>query len=166
MFRGSLFARNLVRGVSVSTLGLTYALCDNASNYPFDTMGHQTKITPAGGSRKAPLSLSGIGMRRKKLYVVEVDVYLVSIYLDEDRLKVLKEWKEKGGSGLHHELLHSAQNKTKDSPIIAINSKFVRSVGQVSETTSRIMMGQLSCFGDCFDTYLNPLCFLSMSIHN
>lgn len=133
MFRGSLFARNLVRGATASSMGLTYALCDSTPNYPFDTKGHNTKLIPAVGKAKAPLTLSGIGMRKKNLYVVEVDVYMVSIYLDEDRLKVLKEWKEKGENGLPHELLQSALNNTGDSPIIAINSKFVRNVGQVSD---------------------------------
>lgn len=53
-----------------------------------------TKIVPAvvNVPKVGPLSLAGVGMRRKNLYITEVDVYLIGINLSERSLKRAKEW--------------------------------------------------------------------------
>ena len=47
--------------------------------------------------KSAPLSLFGVGMRRKNFYIVDVDVYLVGISLADDTLKIAKQWNSNGG---------------------------------------------------------------------
>lgn len=89
-----------------------------------DTRGAATQLTSPGGT---PMSLAGVGMRRKNLYVMEVDVYMVSCYLNDSAMRAGKDSKE--GDDLPSNLLSSAKGQ-KDGPLVAINSKFVRDVGK------------------------------------
>ena len=53
-----------------------------------------TKIVPAIQKISKPneLTLAGVGMRRKNLYITEVDVYMIGINLSDKALKQAKEW--------------------------------------------------------------------------
>lgn len=95
-----------------------------ASAAAMDTRGAESQLVAPGGM---PMSLAGVGMRRKNLYVMEVDVYLVSCYLNDSAMRAGKETKR--DSDLTSDLL-SCANSPKDGPLVAINSKFVRDVGK------------------------------------
>lgn len=53
-----------------------------------------TKIAPTISNipKTGALTLAGVGMRRKNLYITEVDVYLIGINLSEKSLQRAKEW--------------------------------------------------------------------------
>ena len=99
-----------------------YAAASTAA--AIDSRGASTQLTAPGGM---PMSLAGVGMRRKNLYVMEVDVYLVSCYLNDSAMRAGKESED--GDDLPKKLLSSAKSQ-RDGPLVAINSKFVRDVGK------------------------------------
>lgn len=118
--------------VAASGGGLT--LC--AASYPFETRGSSTTLTPPSALKSPPLSLAGVGMRRKNLYVVEVDVYLASLYLGQEALRAAKASKGQDPSlaGLPEALYLSttAAVSGKQAPTAqaATTLHFVRDVGQ------------------------------------
>ena len=73
------------------------------------------------------MSLAGVGMRRKNLYIMEVDVYIVSCYLNDSALCT---GKGTISSDDLSKILLSSGEQSRDGPLIAINSKFVRDVGK------------------------------------
>ena len=73
-------------GAVAATAAFTVAACDG-----FDAKGFETKITFPNSN--APLSLAGVGMRRKNLYIMEVDVYLVGFYMGEEAIAAANAWK-------------------------------------------------------------------------
>jgi hypothetical protein len=51
------------------------------------------KLTlPTNVGLKGDLTLAAVGMRRKNLYVVEVDIYMIGISLSDQTIKSAKEW--------------------------------------------------------------------------
>ena len=120
-------------------------LAVSGSNYPksdvkplpskdfFDTQGFPSKIS---WESKAPcqLYLSGVGMRRKNLYVTSVDVYRVGLYLSPLSLNDSKEWKKEGKSISIADTLVSTSNNSKitDQAKAGVILKFVRDVGKDS----------------------------------
>ncbi len=78
---------------SSSTFASPHASCDDKSNStsvaPFDTKGFPMSYTPAKEFFKSPkpMILAGAGMRRKNLYIVEVDVYKTGFNLTASALK-------------------------------------------------------------------------------
>ena len=64
-------------GLAASFGAVSIATCD------FDVKGFPKFLDPPDG-KTAPLVLAGVGMRRKNLYIMEVDVYQVGFYLEKD----------------------------------------------------------------------------------
>jgi hypothetical protein len=83
-----------------------------------------------------PLFISAVGMRRKNLYVVEVDVYNAGLYLSESALKAAKSLRLKDPemnelpSVLATHIATTGQNGAKAQ--VATKLVFVRDVGQSS----------------------------------
>ena len=91
-----------------------------------DTVSPEIK-SPNGST----LKLAGLGMRRKNLFITEVDVYIASCYMNDGVLKSLKEERiESGTEKLTNTLLQSQVGGSTDAPVVAINSKFVRDVSK------------------------------------
>lgn len=82
------------------------------------------------------MKLSGVGIRRKNLYVVEVDVYTVGIYLSEAALKTAKRSKSHDAelNALAADLSNhnKAPVKLHHEPQVAAKLSFLRDVGQSS----------------------------------
>ena len=76
------------------------------------------------------MSVAGSGMRRKNLYVMEVDVYMIQFYVDGDALKCVDAWKKGGGESSLSDALIKGNVGKNNSPIAAVNCKFVRDVGK------------------------------------
>ena len=80
------------------------------------------------------MTLAGVGMRRKNLLVLEVDVYLVGISFSPAALTAAKNWKSPGNfsTPLADLLLDKpAQNHgAVDATIVSISLKFMRTVSQ------------------------------------
>ncbi len=108
--------------ITAAAGAFTFAACE------FDKKGFPESLSFPGPSRTAPLTLSGVGMRRKNLYIMEVDVYLVGFYMGEKATQVANDWKSAQGS-LHHALVEKAFGGKKD-PMAAVTLRFVRGVGQ------------------------------------
>ena len=91
-----------------------------------------TKIVPKIESvpKASPLSLAGVGMRRKNLYITEVDVYLVGINMSNTALKSAKEWNSshKNEGSLVDYLMKSRSQKLASEVIASATLRFCRSV--------------------------------------
>jgi hypothetical protein len=113
-------------------LALGGALALSAGASPFTGFGYShADFQPValGCKSSSSMSIAGSGMRRKNLYVMEVDVYMIQFYVDEDAMKFVSAWKKDGGnSSLADSLIKG--NLGKSSPIAAVNCKFVRDVGK------------------------------------
>ncbi len=64
-------------GAALSLATSVFATCE------FDKKGFPSQLAAPDNAGK-PLVLSGVGMRRKNLYVMEVDVYQVGFYVEND----------------------------------------------------------------------------------
>ncbi|KAJ1439157.1 hypothetical protein B484DRAFT_415978 [Ochromonadaceae sp. CCMP2298] len=101
--------------------------------YPFNTKGMPEKLTlPINVGLKGDLTLAAVGMRRKNLYVVEVDIYMIGISLSDQTVKSAKEWaaSEKKCS-LADYIFPSAPSNTDKGPSdvkIAATLRFARGV--------------------------------------
>ncbi len=103
---------------------------------------------PSGGSMK----LAGSGMRRKNLYITEVDVYVASCYMNEGVLKSVQgKGIESGTEKLPDTLLEQKAGRG-DAPVVAINSKFVRDVSK-----SKIVESFNEAFKGCDPTAVASL---------
>lgn len=73
-------------------------------------------------------------MRRKNLYVVEVDVYLIGLSLPASVIKSLKHWKKTGdpATSLADVILQkeTSRNTGTDRTMVAVTLKFVRAVSK------------------------------------
>ena len=91
---------------------------------------------PPASLKSASLKLSAIGMRRKNLYITEVDVYNAGLYLSDAALKVAKDSKTKDPeleslpTALGDYLVQSGQKSPQGE--LATRLVFVRDVGQSS----------------------------------
>jgi hypothetical protein len=82
---------------------------------------------PGGGS----LKLTGHGMRRKNLFITEVDVYVASCYMNDAALKSVKgKGSDSGTEKLPDALMSVSSGFRDNTPVVAVNSKFVRDVGK------------------------------------
>lgn len=114
---------------------------------PFDHDGFPTESVPTAVSRNAqPLYLSGVGMRRKNLYIVEVDIYKVALCLSADALKKGKEAVLSGRK--MSDLLLDDENTSSSTlstsiPALSVPLVFVRSVSthQVVEAFNDAFVG-------------------------
>ena len=109
--------------------------CDAAVTkvaWPFDSKGLPTSLTPPGGSTSS-LYLSGVGMRRKNLYITEVDVYLCGLNLSPVALKNVQILpKDALATDLAGAILKTNASKvTEKNPYRAsVTLRFVRAVGK------------------------------------
>lgn len=107
--------------------------CDDAKvTWPFDSKGLPTTLTPPGGSTSS-LYLSGVGMRRKNLYITEVDVYLCGLNLSPVALKNVQALpKDALAAELAGAILKRNSSKVAEkNPFRAsVTLRFVRSVGK------------------------------------
>jgi hypothetical protein len=63
------FVRKSVVAAAIAVSATTVAVCD------IDAKGFDSSLKFASsGNQSTPLSLAGVGMRRKNLYIMEVDV--------------------------------------------------------------------------------------------
>ncbi len=122
----SRLSRSVVRKYAsvagLTAASFTVAACD------FDAKGFPSALTFPGPKKTTPLSLAGVGMRRKNLYIMEVDVYLVGFYMGKDAIAAAKKWSAAQGS-LQETLITDAF-AGKGDPMAAVTLKFVRGVGQ------------------------------------
>ena len=122
----SRLSRSVVRKYAsvagLTAASFTVAACD------FDAKGFPRALTFPGPKKTTPLSLAGVGMRRKNLYIMEVDVYLVGFYMGKDAIAAAKKWSAAQGS-LQETLITDAF-AGKGDPMAAVTLKFVRGVGQ------------------------------------
>ncbi len=88
-----------------------------------------------------PLHLVGVGMRRKNLFVVEVDVYMTGLGLSKSAVKNAQAWKKASNqsSSLADVVVNTIENN--GNPIAYVPLRFVRDV-----TTSQIV----EAFNDAF----------------
>lgn len=108
----------------------------------FDSKGFSMKFIPPNilGKASQPLYLTGVGMRRKNFYIVEVDVYLTALCLSPPAL-------ERGRLAAHQhkslaeEILSAPRTQSGGIPEAAVILKFVRNV-----TTNQIV----EAFNDAF----------------
>ena len=145
MFRTTLkpLALPLLFAASASKSALDFvARCDNEvkaveAKAFFDTKGFPSKLDVSINKNTSSLTLAGVGMRRKNLYVTMVDVYQVGLYLSPSALNEAKAWNSSsaGSSLALADVLAPAQKSSKDTKSTAKVStvlKFVRDVGRDS----------------------------------
>ena len=130
-----MFRRALV-GLGGFSMSGFVANCNSA--YPFDTKGFATNT--------GDLKLSGVGMRRKNFYIVDVDVYLTALNLSSKSLTVGKNCMKKGANEcqLADDLFECIQKTPKSANAEAtITLKFVRNVtkSQVVEAFNEAFAG-------------------------
>ena len=131
-----MFAARRFRGAAaLLSVGGSVAACH--AKLPFEAKGQSDVFQPAGQFGKSPpLKLAAAGMRKKNLYVVEVDVYVVGLYLSQGAVKAAKDVKAKDAElgSLPEELakLSRATGGQASSPVVATQLTFVRDVGQSS----------------------------------
>ena len=94
----------------------------------------------------------GVGMRRKNLVVLEVDVYLVSLALSPTAVLAAKNWKKaKSGDPLAEVILQQERNikvaPAADETTAVTTLRFVRAVGksQIVEAFSDAFKGMYVC---------------------
>ena len=105
-------------------------MCEGES-WPFDTRGLPTQVKLASVPSAPPLSLAGVGMRRKNFYITEVDVYLCGLNLSKESLARAKEWKAGGGADLlPKRLLEPAKARRAEGPKVSVTLSFVRAVSK------------------------------------
>lgn len=128
----------------VRTMDSRNVYCDS----PFDNKGFPLVYTPdkfVSPSNPSSLYLSGVGMRRKSLFVVEVDVYLVGLAMT---LEAQKSAKTGLTSGLKFSDILLAKNdfvKNNISvPKVSTTLKFVRNV-----TTTQVVEAFNDAFKGC-----------------
>jgi len=82
--------------VGVASLACVHlAFGDDKNSYPFDPKGMPIKLAVPSGSNvknKKDLTLAGVGMRRKNLFVVEVDIYFIGLNISDTTLAQAKQW--------------------------------------------------------------------------
>lgn len=128
--------RIIVSSCSTAALAALYnptTHCDPPKiEWPFDTKNILQVVS--GGQNQNPMFLAAVGMRKKNLYVVEVDVYSVGLCLDRSELHSTKEWyKSNRELPLAQKLIkqaHEAKQLTATQPKIMLILRFVRDVSQ------------------------------------
>jgi hypothetical protein len=98
----------------------------------FDPKGMSTVLNPSfyppNNRLPTPLYLAGVGMRRKNLYVVEVDVYMIGLNISEPALNNANKWKiDNNGESLTDALL-----KGEGQLRVSCTLKFQREIGNAS----------------------------------
>jgi hypothetical protein len=108
------------------------------ADYAFDTKGFPTKSFDN-------LILSGVGMRRKNFYIVEVDVYQTALNLSTNSLAAAKKCMMKGAQScaLGDDLIQAIASAGKGTPGANVILKFVREVtkSQVVEAFNDAFVG-------------------------
>jgi hypothetical protein len=91
-----------------------------------------TTITPKVGTvpKAGPLSLAGVGMRRKNLYITEVDVYMIGINFSQSGSALAKEWnaKHSGEGSLPAYIMKSCSEKIASDIPVSATLRFMRQV--------------------------------------
>jgi hypothetical protein len=82
------------------------------------------------GLKNGDLTLAAVGMRKKNLYVVEVDIYLIGINLSDQVLKSAKEWaaSQKDKCSLADYIFPSSKAALPSEVKISATLRFVRGV--------------------------------------
>ena len=81
-------------------------------------------------SQPQTLFLSGIGMRKKTILFVNIDVYLIAIYVAAKELKRAQLWKRSNPESLSDELLLDDRMGSKNDVKVAATITFVREITQ------------------------------------
>ncbi len=121
------------------------AFCDGT--FKFDTRGFSERTPITISNSPFSLNLSGVGMRRKNFYVVEVDVYLVGISLSDQALKLAKEWKANHSDQSAAQYIINNQPAVKGTgnktPYLSASLRFVRGVTkeQITEAFNDAFVG-------------------------
>mmetsp|Transcript_25368 Transcript_25368/g.37414 ORF Transcript_25368/g.37414 Transcript_25368/m.37414 type:complete len:223 (+) Transcript_25368:139-807(+) len=117
----------------LAAVGTAYSLSNvySYADMQFDTKGFsQYQSTVGTLSFPQPLMLSGAGMRRKNLYVMEVDVYLAAIHLTPTALSNARSWKKNNSSGSVADAILTGNVKSAAPQAKAVVTlRFVRDVG-------------------------------------
>lgn len=173
MLRHSILSLGVASSVSL-VLKRQKSHCNDAAPshpvWPFETKGLPTEVTPVipNVANVHPLLLSGVGMRRKNLYIVEVDIYLLGLNLSTAALTKGKDWSktENKTTTLSDALLEKTPlqlpTKTKKATTshndvrIALTLRFVRGV-----TKTQFLDAFNDAFAGCnqanVDTFKNSL---------
>lgn len=117
--------------------------CDSSASSVADTSGFPAHHTSLKLCPNTKLTLSGVGMRRKNFYIVEVDVYRVGLYFSSEAQKLAKNAFTSSGSVSEaifegHITRHS---NGISPPMVSTNLRFVRQV-----TTAQVV----EAFNDAF----------------
>lgn len=141
MFRAAILKPYALPMLATSlALSFTTTRCDNdvkavASKDFFDTKGFPSKINVSISNNTNALTLAGVGMRRKNLYVASVDVYKVGIYVSPSALAEVKSWNSSSKGTPVADILVPPVKSLKVAPPQAKVSAmltFVRDVGRDS----------------------------------
>jgi hypothetical protein len=133
MFRSVLCNRIAVPATIFSLSASGYAKADlkaDKMDGPFDSKGLPAKLV--WYPNQTSLSLVGVGMRRKNLYVTMVDVYKVGAYLSPPYVGKAQVWKDAGKPSSFSDLIvpnPSAPKGKSGAAKACITLKFVRDVG-------------------------------------
>lgn len=119
--------RTLISTTAAAGATLFGSMSFAAPEYPFDTKGFETSTNG--------LKLSGVGMRRKNFYIVEVDVYQTALNLSAEALAAGQTCMKQGVDKctLADDLSNSIKIGTKGqppSPEVTVTLKFVRNVSK------------------------------------
>jgi len=129
-----MFRRPIVVAAALSTsiYSKTAHKTSHCNNVPFDAKGMPTIMKPSfyppNQPTPTPLYLTGVGMRRKNLYVVEVDVYMCALNFSKPALMSAKNWKNQPNG----ESLTDALLKGEGELGVACTLKFQREVGNAA----------------------------------
>mmetsp|Transcript_25395 Transcript_25395/g.34941 ORF Transcript_25395/g.34941 Transcript_25395/m.34941 type:complete len:243 (-) Transcript_25395:1133-1861(-) len=101
--------------------------------WPFDAKGMKTVLYPnrlngAKSKIPVPLLLSGVGMRRKSLVVVAVDVYMIAINVSPAEIQRAKSWDPSSSLTLSDVLL--ADIPSNSDVKVSATIKFMREITQ------------------------------------
>eukprot|EP01038_Epipyxis_sp_PR26KG_P006553 gene6553-9002_t len=119
--------------------------------WPFDTKGMPMSIVTKYPIQSKPLILTGVGMRRKNLFVVEVDIYLIGMNFSSSALQQAKRWSK---SHSHDKTLSKTlmENLNPNSNEVKISAslKFVREISK-----STLIEAFNSAFEGCSTTSID-----------
>lgn len=130
----------LVLVPSFAFLPSTLAFSDD--EYPFDTKSFPTKcVSPVPDDTwRYPLTLAGVGMRRKNFYIMEVDVYMTAVNLSPKAVRIVKDLKCSGD--LVQAVLDGSSSDVPQ-PAVSVVLRFVRDVDskKVSDAFNDVFVG-------------------------
>eukprot|EP01041_Mallomonas_annulata_P014525 gene14525-30917_t len=129
--------------VVFTVLRLERSFCEY--ELPFDTKGLSRKFSVGSSS----LTLAAVGMRKKKILFIDVDIYLVGVGLSPSAFRDTRAWKNSNKSSslvgtLMPSTAEDVAKKGTNLPKILITLRFVRDVSM-----KQIVQAFVDAFNEC-----------------